>query len=1444
MSDNPFDDVTGGATALANPFDEVTLPSLEDAASNLESGDIYGDSLSAKPIRADVSQMSAPKAIAAQMGQGLVDSGQGVVNATSNILNAPAKWITGKPMFNAPQLPGSGGPRVFDTSGGVRSLAGNVAETAGEFAPAAVPLGGGIGLGGKLLTRFAPKVAQTLLGRAAASGVGGAVGGAFASPEGQTVPGAVKNALTAALFTPAAAAGESVAAALPETVSPFVRSVAQRGTSAVAGAAGTVAAGVATGENPFDAVTEAPMGFLAALDAGKAGKAGKAPKAAENPFDAVTTAKPDVSPSERSGTFDPSLNEAPTQKLQAVQPSTEQQLPSAAVAPDWLREKIDQDNAHAERLGLADKIEELSAQGLVAKEVASKLGAIPGMDQMDVGGMVRAVRLKRGIPSQMDPAEFNTWRDAYNAKNGAPVPEALSEPAQTAAPAEEPVQPPQESVPSAAPAQLTRDAFDQQMRDAFKLPEDEHQATMALIDARASARGQTPDQYVGERFANVTNPDTLDPVDKLKSFFGPGVTRQASVEFADDGRAVLNALKNPDVSTPAHEFAHVWRRELAPEDLKIASDWVGAKDGDWQTVHEEKFARGFERWLREGVAPTAKLIPVFQKFKQWLGAIYQKIAGSSIAGKLTPQARELFQRMLTPDGTPVEASATANPFDAVTEPPSATPEAPPASPSAPGTPPGDKYAGSVNVARVSEDPAVQATVRSDYAANQASIDAARGPSRTLAGVREETKGLPDFTNDELRDVVTGDRKLGDSELDALHMQATRTWEAIEANPDTADMEAHRLAVEAYNVAARRAGQNLGILRNRGTTLKAGVIQNIERLFQAAGRRVPDSTYKKIAGLPAGTDVTEYNRVLHEEARKVAGPLYYLNPYFVSNLLANPSTAVTVTAAQLSNAMAAKPLALLAQGRRVGAYYEGALGWSTLKTAGARALAALQTGYSTADLADLAKDPKNYEPRLQLPGNLKQPLNVLPRTHLMASEIFKAASYYGHLNMEATEAAATAVKGSGLKGAAYKKALADHLANSMLDPDIIKRADEFAKSVSYQEDLPQIIQSASDAINKLDLSRSVLGDAAGKNIKPLRFLFPFMKIAYNVSKQYLDFTPLGLGRKLLNRSAPTGDVLAKSLIGTGIVGYIGFLADQGRVTAAAPTDPADREAFYGEGKKPFSIKVTIPGVGDRYIPDKYFGPLAGPLIMGAYLREAMNPGQGKEPEGLVQAGTHTAAGLASAIQEESMLFGLSLLMDATTNPAKAQRLLASIASGFIPASAGLRWATKQIDPYARETGPNYVPPSATGIEPAMSRATSGIGNQLIAGIPGASEALPPRLGAFGNPVPRDNNYDDPVYETLDRLGLMPTTPAKSFAFGNQRVALAQSEIDEITKAGSPGYAAVLQASLSPQFQAMSLENQQAAIKELLKTQMTEPRGEVRKVVEGRYKGGVGLNSLPQ
>lgn len=151
----------------------------------------------------------------------------------------------------------------------------------------------------------------------------------------------------------------------------------------------------------------------------------------------------------------------------------------------------------------------------------------------------------------------------------------------------------------------------------------------------------------------ITNADATNPI---IAFQNEGGKIKGAIDFSNDNKASIYIFDGADISTLTHEMSgHLGRRVLEKlasidekfsKDYKIAQKWAGVKNNQWTLAAEEKWARGFERYLRSGKAPSAALTNVFKKLQNWLTNIYKSIKGSSIDIKLTDEITSVFDNLL------------------------------------------------------------------------------------------------------------------------------------------------------------------------------------------------------------------------------------------------------------------------------------------------------------------------------------------------------------------------------------------------------------------------------------------------------------------------------------------------------------------------------------------------------------------------------------------------------------------------------------------------------------------------------------------------------------------------------------------------------------------------------------------------------------------------------
>ena len=159
----------------------------------------------------------------------------------------------------------------------------------------------------------------------------------------------------------------------------------------------------------------------------------------------------------------------------------------------------------------------------------------------------------------------------------------------------------------------------------------------------------------------------------------------------ENGRRVVSLFEHADESTFLHEMGHVFLLDLqdlaevdqtAANDMAAVEGWATWKkgqakeykgtaweqefsdrekaiikamaDGYEETVNQlknewaqERFARGFERYLESGEAPSSKLKAAFEKFKQFLTRLYDAFKGAG--GKPSEDVKNVMARMMDSD---------------------------------------------------------------------------------------------------------------------------------------------------------------------------------------------------------------------------------------------------------------------------------------------------------------------------------------------------------------------------------------------------------------------------------------------------------------------------------------------------------------------------------------------------------------------------------------------------------------------------------------------------------------------------------------------------------------------------------------------------------------------------------------------------------------------------
>ncbi|MCK1479330.1 hypothetical protein IVB27_32470 [Bradyrhizobium sp. 197] len=213
---------------------------------------------------------------------------------------------------------------------------------------------------------------------------------------------------------------------------------------------------------------------------------------------------------------------------------------------------------------------------------------------------------------------------------------------------------------SAEPAKINKDEEYKHIADKLADEIEASGGSAADIDPVTERR-------VVEMIQKGEAPDVLSAYERAVMEDEYNQIKRGKIRFSEDGKAVITLFKDANSSTFIHETGHHWLEELmkdsqhekAPASIRADADsvlkWLGVDTPfDIKVRHHEQFARGFERYMMEGKAPTQGLARVFEAFKNWLTKIYQTV--DRLKSPINDEIRGVFDRLvaLKPEQVKIE----------------------------------------------------------------------------------------------------------------------------------------------------------------------------------------------------------------------------------------------------------------------------------------------------------------------------------------------------------------------------------------------------------------------------------------------------------------------------------------------------------------------------------------------------------------------------------------------------------------------------------------------------------------------------------------------------------------------------------------------------------------------------------------------------------------------
>lgn len=156
----------------------------------------------------------------------------------------------------------------------------------------------------------------------------------------------------------------------------------------------------------------------------------------------------------------------------------------------------------------------------------------------------------------------------------------------------------------------------------------------------------------------IGNQGTFDP-DDPRIYLQDEKKPRGSITFLPN-ESIIKLTEASDPSTFFHELGHLFlsmeeklynHPKVTPQikaDGEKVLEWLGAESFDKIGVEQhEQFARGFEKYLSEGKAPSVELQSAFRRFAAWIKQVYLDLLRLKVT--LNDDIRGVMDRMLATD---------------------------------------------------------------------------------------------------------------------------------------------------------------------------------------------------------------------------------------------------------------------------------------------------------------------------------------------------------------------------------------------------------------------------------------------------------------------------------------------------------------------------------------------------------------------------------------------------------------------------------------------------------------------------------------------------------------------------------------------------------------------------------------------------------------------------
>ena len=364
--------------------------------------------------------------------------------------------------------------------------------------------------------------------------------------------------------------------------------------------------------------------------------------------------------------------------------------------------------------------------------------------------------------------------------------------------------------------------------------------------------------------------------------------------------------------------------------------------------------------------------------------------------------------------------------------------------------------------------------------------------------------------------------------------------------------------------------------------------------------------------------------------------------------------------------------------------------------------------------------------------------TIPTKALRAMDVWANSMAY---DAEAQALAIRAAKLKNLTGPAKDKFVKSFLEN--LPEAAHKEAMEFAKYATFMSD-PGFFSSSIASLRD--------------KVPGGRFIVPFVNTIGNLLKRGVEMTP-GVGLVLSKGQNPS-EVIAKQIEGAIISLYTLSKVDAGEITGAAPLNIAEREAFYRQGKKAWSIRL-----GDTWYQYRRIEPFNTAIAAAAIAYNRIK--NAKSNDDAFDVFTNMASDFKNNLIDSSYLQGVTQLLNRYDKLKDFPKR--TIPSLLVPYSGFFRSINRAYE-------------AATEGSAKVRETDSWLG-AFSTVIPGLSKTFPAKLTVWGEEVELEGGVfrqwlpfkwatekKDLTETSLEKIGVYPGHPSQTIKINGKETKL--------------------------------------------------------------------------